>query len=66
MIRVGESTGDLAASARFVADLYESELSRQTDRLLVFLEPAIILTLGGFVAFVLIAMYLPMMEVVVV
>jgi type II secretory pathway component PulF len=61
---VGENTGNLGLSCRHAADLYETELEETINRMLVFLEPAIILVLGAVVAFILISMYLPMMEVV--
>ena len=55
MIRVGESTGSLDAQLENAAVFYERELKFMLKRLTDMFEPAIILTVGGMVAFVAIA-----------
>jgi type II secretory pathway component PulF len=55
MIRVGESTGSLDVQLHSAAVFYERELSYQLKRVTDLFEPAIILCVGGMVAFVAIA-----------
>jgi type IV pilus assembly protein PilC len=55
MIRVGESTGSLDAQLHNAALFYERELSYRLKRFTDMFEPAIILVVGGMVAFVAIA-----------
>jgi type IV pilus assembly protein PilC len=55
MIRVGETTGSLDIQLQSAAVFYERELSYRLKRLTDMFEPAIILIVGGMVAFVAIA-----------
>jgi type IV pilus assembly protein PilC len=55
MIRVGESTGSLDVQLHNAATFYERELSFRLKRFTDMFEPAIILVVGGMVAFVAIA-----------
>jgi type IV pilus assembly protein PilC len=55
MIRVGESTGSLDTQLHNAAIFYERELSFRLKRFTDMFEPAIILVVGGMVAFVAIA-----------
>jgi type IV pilus assembly protein PilC len=55
MIRVGESTGSLDIQLRNAATFYERELSFRIKRFTDMFEPAIILVVGGMVAFVAVA-----------
>ena len=55
MIRVGESTGSLDTQLHNAATFYERELSFRLKRFTDMFEPAIILVVGGMVAFVAIA-----------
>jgi type IV pilus assembly protein PilC len=59
MIEVGESTGALPAMLNSVAEFYEEDVTTQMTATLSLIEPAIMIFMGGFVAFVLIALYLP-------
>ncbi len=59
MIEVGESTGALPAMLHSVADFYEDDVANQMQAALSLIEPAIMIFMGMFVAFVLIALYLP-------
>lgn len=59
MIEVGESTGALPAMLNSVADFYEDDVSTRMTAALSLIEPAIMIFMGIFVAFVLIALYLP-------
>ncbi len=59
MIEVGESTGALPAMLSSVAEFYEEDVSNSTTAALSLIEPAIMICMGVFVAFVLISLYLP-------
>ena len=59
MIEVGESTGALAAMLNSVADFYEDDVTTRITATLSLIEPAIMIFMGVFVTFVLVALYLP-------
>lgn len=59
MIEVGESTGALPAMLNSVAEFFEEDVNTRMTATLSLIEPAIMIVMGGFVAFVLIALYLP-------
>ena len=59
MIQVGESSGALPPMLTSVAEFYEEEVSSKLGALLTLIEPAILIFMGLVVAFVLIALYLP-------
>jgi type IV pilus assembly protein PilC len=59
MIKVGESTGNLDQMLLKVADVFEEEVEELVGNLTKLIEPIILVVLGGIIAFVLIAMYLP-------
>lgn len=59
MIEVGESTGALPSMLNSVAEFYEEDVGTQMSATLSLIEPAIMIFMGGFVAFVLVALYLP-------
>jgi type IV pilus assembly protein PilC len=59
MIEVGESTGALPVMLTSVAEFYEEDVNTRMTAALSLIEPAIMIFMGIFVAFVLIALYLP-------
>ena len=59
MISVGESTGNLDDMLTKVANVFEEEVDELIGGMTKMIEPAIIIFLGGAVAFVMVAMYLP-------
>lgn len=59
MIRVGESTGNLDQMLDKVATVFEEEVEEVVSNLTKLIEPVIIVVLGGMIAVVLVAMYLP-------
>jgi len=59
MIEVGESTGALPVMLTSVAEFYEEDVNTKMTAALSLIEPAIMIFMGIFVAFVLIALYLP-------
>ncbi len=59
MMEVGESTGALPQMLNSVAEFYEDDVSNRITALLSLIEPVIMIFMGIFVAFVLVALYLP-------
>ena len=59
MMKVGESTGNLDNMLVKVADVFQDEVEELVGNLTKLIEPIILVVLGGMIAFVLIAMYLP-------
>jgi len=59
MMEVGESTGALPQMLSSVAEFYEEDVATRMTALLSLIEPAIMIFMGIFVAFVLVALYLP-------
>jgi general secretion pathway protein F len=62
MIAIGERTGELEPMLGKVADAYDAEVDNMVGALTSLLEPVLILAMGGIVAFVAIAIMLPMMN----
>ena len=60
MFRIGEETGELSEMVNKLADFYEDEVSTSVKSLTSILEPLMIVFVAGVVAFILVAMYLPM------
>jgi len=59
MIEVGESTGALPSMLASVAEFYEEDVNTRMTAALSLIEPAIMICMGVFVAFVLLSLYLP-------
>jgi type IV pilus assembly protein PilC len=59
MMEVGESTGALPQMLSSVAEFYEEDVATRMTALLSLIEPLIMIFMGIFVAFVLVALYLP-------
>jgi type IV pilus assembly protein PilC len=59
MIEVGESTGALPAMLNSVSEFYEDDVNTRMQSTLSLIEPAIMIFMGAFVAFVLVSLYLP-------
>lgn len=64
MIHVGEETGDLDGMLARIADFYDDEVDAGAESLLRILEPVLIVFLGGLVGGMIIAMYLPIFELI--
>jgi type IV pilus assembly protein PilC len=59
MVEVGESTGALPQMLASVAEFYEDDVNTRMTATLSLIEPAIMIFMGCFVTFVLVALYLP-------
>jgi len=64
MIGVGEQTGALDAMLSKIADFYEEEVDQAVANLLTLMEPVMILFLGISVGGIIIAMYLPLFDLI--
>lgn len=62
MIDVGEETGELDKMLIKVADNYDDEVDTLVASMMSLLEPLIIVVLGGAVAFIVISLFLPLVE----
>lgn len=63
MIVVGEETGDLESMLVKVADTYDKEVNNAIQRTLKIFEPALVLSIGGSVIFIVASILMGMMEV---
>jgi type IV pilus assembly protein PilC len=63
MVEVGEQTGELDRMLLRVADAYEKQVDRRIDAMFKILEPAILIVMAGFVGFIVVALFLPLMKI---
>ena len=62
LIGIGEETGALQGMLEKTADYYDDEVQDATARLLALMEPAIMIFLAFFVLIIVLAIFLPMMN----
>jgi type IV pilus assembly protein PilC len=60
MIEVGEASGALAPMLGSVSEFYEDEVNTHLANMVALIEPAILLFMAILIAFILVALYLPM------
>ena len=60
MIKVGEQTGQIDQMLERVALVFQDDVDNLIENMTKLIEPLIIVVLGGIVATILVAMYLPM------
>jgi len=63
MVDVGEATGELDKMLLKVAHAYEKQVDRTIDTLFKLVEPALILCVAALVGFIVVALFLPLMEI---
>jgi type IV pilus assembly protein PilC len=63
MIKTGEEAGNLDETLRKAANFYEDQLEEKIQKLTTFLEPIIMIALGGVVVFILFSVLYPMISV---
>jgi type IV pilus assembly protein PilC len=63
MVDVGEATGELDKMLLKVAVAYERQVDRAIDTLFKLIEPVLILCVAGLVGFIVVALFLPLMEI---
>ncbi len=64
MIDVGEETGDLDTMLNKIADNYDEEVEVLVESLVSLLEPIMIVVLGGIIGFIVIALFLPLIQLI--
>ncbi|MBA7660540.1 Type II secretion system protein F [subsurface metagenome] len=64
MVGVGEETGDLDKMLLKVADNYDEQVDVLVASLMSMLEPIMIIMLGGIVMLIVLAVFLPMIQVI--
>ncbi len=64
MINVGETTGALEVMLAKVADFYEEEVDRAVAGMTALLEPLVVAVLGVVVGGIVVAMYLPVFDLI--
>src|SRR6476661_2087683 len=64
MIGVGEATGALDTMLAKIADFYEEEVDTAVAGMLTLMEPIMIAILGGVVGGIVIAMYMPIFDLI--
>jgi len=60
MIKVGESSGALEEMLSSVSEFYDEEIDLLLARVISFVEPAILVIMGGVIVTILLSVYLPM------
>ena len=64
MIGVGEQTGALDAMLNKIAEFYEEEVDQAVEGLMKLMEPIMIALLGTIIGTIVVAMYMPMFELI--
>ena len=62
MISVGETSGSLTDMLGDVAEYYETEVETRLTRLTTMIEPILMMTMGLLIAFIIVAMYVPIFQ----
>jgi len=63
MLTIGEETGNMGGMMYNLAHIYEEELDKHLSHLVTFLQPAVLLFLGGVVGIVVLSILLPLTDV---
>lgn len=60
MIAIGETAGNVDQMLNKIADFYEDEVENATAAMMSLIEPVLMVVLGGIIAVIVVAMYLPL------
>ncbi len=63
MIEVGEATGELPSMLIQIAEIYEQEVEVEIDGMTTLIEPVMILLLASIIGFLVISLFLPIVEI---
>ncbi len=63
VVATGEQTGSYSESFQYLADFFATRVTERTKRLPTVLEPALLIAIGAFVAFIASAIIMPIYEV---
>jgi type IV pilus assembly protein PilC len=64
MIKVGETSGALEEMLASASEFYEEEIDARLSRVISFVEPAILVVMGGVIATILLSVYLPIFTII--
>jgi general secretion pathway protein F len=62
MIAIGEKTGELPDMLRNVAITYEEQVNTKIEAMTSLLEPVMMVVIGGVVGFIVLSVFMPLME----
>jgi type IV pilus assembly protein PilC len=60
MVQVGEATGALEEMLLNVSRFYDESIEVRLSRVVTLIEPAVLVLMGGVIAFLLLSVYVPM------
>lgn len=63
MVKVGEASGALEDMLTSVSDFYDDEIDVLLSRVISFVEPAILVIMGGVIVVILLSVYLPIFTI---
>ena len=63
MISIGEKTGELPDMLRNISETYEEQVNVKIDAMTTLLEPIMIVGMGGAVGFIVMSVFMPLMEI---
>jgi type IV pilus assembly protein PilC len=64
LVSIGEKTGTLSNSLSLISDFYRSEAEKSLENFLKFLEPLLIIILGGLVGSLMLSVLLPLYRII--
>ena len=59
MVKIGEQTGEMESMLKKTSDIFEEDVSDAVGNMTKLIEPIVIVVLGGMIAGLMLAMYLP-------
>jgi type IV pilus assembly protein PilC len=62
MVSVGETSGSLTEMLSDIADYYEAEVEQRLTKLTTMIEPILMMVMGFMIAFIIVAMYVPIFQ----
>lgn len=63
MIAIGEKTGELPEMLGNIADTYEEQVNTKIETMTSLMEPLMLVAMGGAVGFIVMAVFMPLMEI---
>jgi general secretion pathway protein F len=63
MIAIGEKTGELPGMLKNIADTYEEQVTAKIEGMTALIEPAMIIGMGLVVGFIVMAVFVPLLDI---
>jgi general secretion pathway protein F len=63
MIAIGEKTGELPEMLKNIAETYEEQVNTRIEGMTALLEPMMIIGMGGVVGFIVLSIFVPLLEI---